>query len=71
MNLEQLSICKKRKLIETKLLFDAGDVFNFAEDYLFTSPSAAASRVLACKANGWLEWKDAQGKTIDELYRKQ
>lgn len=62
---------QRRKLIETKVLVEDGDVFVFAEDYLFTSPSAAASQVLARNANGWLEWKDAHGKTIDELYRKQ
>ena len=36
-----------------------------------SSPSAAAAAVLARSANGWNEWKNANGKTIDELYRAQ
>jgi len=36
----------------------------------FKNPSAAAVFVLGHNANGWLEWKDKDGKTLDELYRK-
>ena len=36
----------------------------------FTSPSTAASFVLGCSANGWSEWKDKDGKTLDQLYRQ-
>ena len=36
----------------------------------FNSPSSAAMFVLGGSANGWVEWKDKDGKTLDELYRK-
>lgn len=36
----------------------------------FSSPSAAASFVLGHSANGWIEWKNKGGKTLDEIYRK-
>ena len=36
----------------------------------FTSPSSAAMFVLGGSTNGWLEWKDNDGKTLDVLYRK-
>ncbi|MBR3894835.1 MAG: GIY-YIG nuclease family protein [Clostridia bacterium] len=36
----------------------------------FTSPSSAAMFVLGGSINGWVEWKDKDGKTLDELYRK-
>lgn len=36
----------------------------------FTSPSSAAMFVLGGSSNGWVEWKDKDGKTLDELYRK-
>ena len=36
----------------------------------FTSPSSAGQFVLGGSINGWLEWKDKDGKTLDELYRK-
>lgn len=36
----------------------------------FTSPSSAAMFVLGGSANGWIEWKNEDGKTLDEMYRK-
>ena len=36
----------------------------------FTSPSSAAMFVLGGSTNGWVEWKDKDAKTLDELYRK-
>lgn len=36
----------------------------------FTSPSSASCFVLGGATNGWTEWKDKDGKTLDELYRK-
>ena len=36
----------------------------------FTSPSSAGMFVLGGSINGWVEWKDKDGKTLDELYRK-
>lgn len=36
----------------------------------FTSPSSAAMFVLGGSTNGWVEWKDKDGKTLDELFRK-
>lgn len=58
------------KLITSKILFDKGNVYIFQEDYLFNSPSSAATQVLARHANGWNEWKDKAGKTLDEIVRK-
>ena len=36
----------------------------------FTSPSSAAMFALGGSTNGWVEWKNKDGKTLDELYRK-
>ena len=36
----------------------------------FTSPSSAGQFVLGGSINGWVEWRDKDGKTLDELYRK-
>ncbi|TWT87459.1 hypothetical protein Mal64_29980 [Pseudobythopirellula maris] len=46
------------------------DQLVLTEDYVCSSPSAAASIVLARSANGWAEWKDASGRSLDEVYRK-
>ena len=59
----------RENLIDTKVLVQEGDVFVFQDDHLFSSPSAAASQVLARNANGWIEWKTKAGKTLDELKR--
>ena len=37
----------------------------------FTSPSSASCFVLGGATNGLTEWKDKDGKTLDEIYRKQ
>jgi len=39
------------------------------KDHLFGSPSMAAIAVLGRKANGWTEWKSADGLTLDRLKR--
>ena len=60
----------REKLVSQNVLIDMGDHLIFQEDYLFKSPSAAASQVLGRSANGWSEWKNKQGKTLDELERR-
>lgn len=39
-------------------------------DYDFSSPSTAAMMCVGGSSNGWTEWKDKDGKTLDEVYRK-
>lgn len=39
-------------------------------DYVTQSPSMAACLVCGRNCNGWVEWKDAEGRTLDEVYRK-
>ncbi|MBQ8622092.1 MAG: DUF4357 domain-containing protein [Oscillospiraceae bacterium] len=40
------------------------------ESLSFSFPSPAAMFVLGGSTNGWEEWKNKDGKTLDELYRK-
>jgi len=35
------------------------------------SPDAAESLVAGSSANGWIEWRNGQGQTLDEVYRQQ
>lgn len=39
----------------------------FTRDHLFSSPSMAAMALQGRAANGWTDWKAANGKTLDEL----
>lgn len=48
----------------------AGSLLVFTRDYLFSSPSTAAMAVMGRSANGWVEWKTASGKTLDEVKRQ-
>jgi len=60
----------RARLVEDKILQVNGNVYEFISDYLFGSPSAAAGTVLARRANGWIEWKYKNGKTLDEVKRQ-
>ena len=57
----------RAQLIAEGVIAGDGPSLRFTRDYLFSSPSAAASAVLARNANGRTEWKDAQGRTLHEI----
>lgn len=59
----------RSKLIESKVLFVQENVLVFTQDYIFGSPSAAAAAVLGRRANGWTEWKNKDGISIDKIFR--
>ena len=46
-----------------------GENLVFAEDYRFESPSGAAAVISGRHANGWIEWKNADGKTLEDVKR--
>ena len=60
----------RKRLEESQVLSRKGDEFVFEKDYVFNTPSTAAAIVLGVSANGWIEWKDKNGKTLDELKRQ-
>lgn len=51
------------ELKETKIIDDEGI---FVKDYTFTKPSTAASIVTRQPSNGWIMWKQKDGKKLDE-----
>lgn len=60
----------RSKLINSGILVKEEEIYVFSSNYIFSSPSAAAATILARRANGWREWRDKNGKTLDELKRK-
>ncbi len=54
----------------TEIAGSAGTLLVFTRDHLFSSPSTAAMAVMGRSANGWVEWKTASGKTLDEVKRQ-
>ena len=60
-------INKKQELISKGILKLSGDVYEFTEDYIFSSPSSAAVIVMGRNANGPMEWKLSDGTTLKEF----
>lgn len=60
---------KRHRLLE-QLVDKSGDDWQLKTDYTFNSPSTAAVFCVGGNRNGWLTWKNADGKTLDEVYRK-
>lgn len=60
---------KRDALIKGNILVERNDVLEFAEDQIFSSPSSASCVVLGRSSNGWLDWKDKNGRTLDEVKR--
>lgn len=59
----------RKKLLDDKILIQENSHYIFTEDFVFNSPSAASVTVLGRQSNGWNEWKNKAGLTIDKLYR--
>lgn len=57
-------------------LLQKGDITVTGDKYIlniileFNTPSGASDFVLGGSTNGWTEWKNEDGKTLDEIYRK-
>lgn len=57
----------RQELIANGVLALAEGLYRFTQDYSFSSPSTAAAVVLGRSANGRIEWRDAQGRTLKAL----
>ena len=54
----------RNKMLERNII---NENFVFVTDYMFTSPSLAASIVMGRNANGRTEWKNVKNKTIKDI----
>lgn len=62
----------RNRLVLDKILSKYDEnYFIITKDYLFNSPSAAAKVVLGRSSNGWTEWKNKNGETLDKIYRSK
>ena len=57
----------RKTLLEQQVLRLEGESYIFTQEYAFRSPSAAANVLLGRSANGRVEWKDAEGRTLKAL----
>ena len=60
----------RNKLIQSNVLVERDGYLEFFQDYVFNSPSTAGSVVLGRSANGWQQWKNRNGETLDALKRQ-
>ena len=60
---------RRERLINNGVAKYEGGAFVFEKDYLFRSPSSAASVLMGRRANGWTSWKLPDGRTLDEVKR--
>ena len=66
-----LSWKEKRELLLKEYTAMEDDKLIMTSDKVFSSPSAAADFCIGRPSNGWTEWKDKDGNTLDSVYRKQ
>lgn len=57
----------REELIRQNVLIADGDCLRLVQDYLFASPSLAAGVMLGRPANGRVEWKAADGRTLKDI----
>lgn len=60
----------RARLMESRVMREEGKTVVFEKDYLFRSPSMAALALLGRTANGWMEWKTQNGRTLDAVKRQ-
>lgn len=61
---------KRDELLKSGTYRIEGERIMLEKDYLFNSPSMAAAFLSGKASNGWIDWKDEQGRTLDELERQ-
>lgn len=60
----------RNKLLSENIVSLSGESLIFNHDHLFPTPSSASDVLLSRNSNGWIEWKDTTGKTLDALKRQ-
>jgi 5-methylcytosine-specific restriction protein B len=59
----------RSRLLSEGVLVEENGKFRFTRDHVFDSPSGAAAAILGRTANGWIEWKTAEGVTLNDVNR--
>lgn len=65
------TVALRKTLLDTKILQEEGDFLIFANDYSFSSASAAAATVIGASANGRILWKLPDGRTYGDWESSQ
>lgn len=57
----------RQKLLDTQILKDNGEYYEFVEDTIFSSASAASNMILGRNSNGYTEWISENGIPLKNL----
>lgn len=57
----------RQKLLDTQILKDSGEYYEFVEDTIFSSASAASNMILGRNSNGYTEWLSENGTPLKNL----
>ena len=57
----------RQQLLDGAVVRRVGKKLTFAQDHFFPSVSTAAAVVMGRNANGWLEWRNPDGRPLKEL----
>ncbi len=60
---------KENLLSSGKLITVDNKSYKLTENQIFKTPSGASSLVSGRSTNGWIEWKNEAGQTLDSVYR--
>ena len=61
---------QRAELLENGSITKVDDKYILNAILTFNTPSGASDFILGGSTNGWTEWKNKNGKTLDELFRK-
>lgn len=65
----QGKVQSRDNLIRNGVLVVNDSHIEFMKDYLFKTPSGASNMLIGMASNGWREWKNKAGQTLDDVYR--
>jgi predicted GIY-YIG superfamily endonuclease len=60
----------RERLIASGVMRVVGDTVVFEKNHLFRSPSMAALSLMGRTTNGWIDWKNKDGQTLDAVKRQ-
>ena len=60
---------QREELLSKQSIVKMGDKYILKTTLEFNTPSGASEFALGGSTNGWVEWKNKDGKTLDEIYR--
>ena len=60
----------RQRLLDDGVMRTEGGTVIFEKDHLFKSPSMAALALLGRTANGWVDWRAEDGRTLDAVERQ-